>query len=62
MGSSTGKLLGDAALTEVITFRCTKSQKALIEKARQKSGTASIGHYVKNASLSMATVEVEEEG
>jgi uncharacterized protein (DUF1778 family) len=49
-----GRLIGDAALSEVVTFRCTKSQKALLESARKLGGHASIGHFVRNTSLQQA--------
>lgn len=57
MGSSTGKLLGDAALSEVINFRTTKSQRQELEEARKKAGYPSIGHYVKAVALAAARGE-----
>lgn len=47
----TGRLIGDAALSEVVTFRCTKSDKEAIEAARKEAGYPSIGHYVRAVTL-----------
>lgn len=56
-----GRLIGDAALSEVITFRCTKSQKDLLERARKAAGVPSIGHFVRNVTLQQAAF-VEKTG
>lgn len=51
----TGRLIGDAALSEVITFRCTKSDKQRLEQARKDTGYPSIGHYVRAVALQRQT-------
>ena len=53
----TGKLIGDAALTEVIAFRVTKRQKEELERARKATGFPSIGHYVKATVVGTAATD-----
>lgn len=49
-----GRLIGDAAYTEVVTFRVTKSDRALLEQMRYIAGAPSIGHYCRALVLQRA--------
>lgn len=46
-----GKLIGEASLTEVINFRVTPQQKQAIERIAKAGGHKSVGHYVRTVIL-----------
>ena len=51
MSTSKGRIVGDAALSEVVTFRCTKQDKEVLTHLAAEAGYPSIGHYVRAVSL-----------